>query len=181
LRRVPVFKNPKAHPEILQKLGPKLRVVLEESSTHRSFLDSVWSELYRPNQPAPPDPPPKLSKNQNRRANQRTKLLAKSKGQEYIPGLRAKQQVLGKTPLKAGKGVSPNISSSSSSSSSSTNKMSCPKCANLPMEERCVRILKVKHRNCSHLVGAALTCAPVGDRLKPKPPVSVIHIFTSQN
>ncbi|KAJ6607033.1 hypothetical protein B0H10DRAFT_2228341 [Mycena sp. CBHHK59/15] len=47
---------------------------------------------------------------------------------------------------------------------------SCPHCADLPMEQQCIRIIYVKPRDCSKILGAALTCAPVGDRLKPKPP-----------
>lgn len=50
----------------------------------------------------------------------------------------------------------------------------CRRCKNEKMEDRCIRLLKVNERpDTASLVGAALTCAPEGDRLQPLPPVSL--------
>jgi hypothetical protein len=39
----------------------------------------------------------------------------------------------------------------------------------------------VKRRDCRHLIGGALTCAPRGQRLKPKPAVSQVFSYFSLN
>ncbi|KAJ7787382.1 hypothetical protein B0H14DRAFT_3505641 [Mycena olivaceomarginata] len=44
----------------------------------------------------------------------------------------------------------------------------CSKCAGLPDDQHCIRLIWVTRRNCAHLIGGALTCAPPGSRLRPK-------------
>ncbi|KAJ7178700.1 hypothetical protein C8R43DRAFT_1118071 [Mycena crocata] len=47
----------------------------------------------------------------------------------------------------------------------------CSRCRNRPSEERCVRVLEVfECPEAKKLIGAAMTCAAKGDRLKPLPP-----------
>ncbi|KAJ6624675.1 hypothetical protein B0H10DRAFT_714594 [Mycena sp. CBHHK59/15] len=47
----------------------------------------------------------------------------------------------------------------------------CPNCENEPMDDRCIRTVEVwEQLDVESLMGATLTCAPVGDRLKPLPP-----------
>ena len=170
---LPVFQNPAAHQKILNKLDLRLGVAVRETSDHRAFINSLWEELYRSNQqsdsvPQLVDPPSKLAGGMKRRQKRRLRELADVKEQQRNPALRIKTEVLGKKVAKMLK-VQKQVTSSSKES-----KKSCPKCSHLPMEQRCIRILKVKRRKCQHLIGAALTCAPAEDRLQPKPPVRVL-------
>ncbi|KAJ7785280.1 hypothetical protein DFH07DRAFT_763876 [Mycena maculata] len=46
----------------------------------------------------------------------------------------------------------------------------CPLCKDLNMDKHCIRTVEVKRQpNAKQFIGAAFTCAPVGDQLKPVP------------
>ncbi|KAJ6576347.1 hypothetical protein B0H10DRAFT_938568 [Mycena sp. CBHHK59/15] len=52
----------------------------------------------------------------------------------------------------------------------------CRRCRNQPPEKRCIRVLHVEENlEASDYVGCAFTCAPEGDRLKPKPWPRRVH------
>jgi hypothetical protein len=99
----------------------------------------------------------------------------KKKAQKTSAGQRAKDEVLGKK-----KRIGPQAYSTANDDTEELDSErldseglgDCPHCANEPAEEQCIRILYVKRRDCRDLIGGALTCAPHGQRLKPKPAVS---------
>ncbi|KAJ7439729.1 hypothetical protein B0H11DRAFT_2253636 [Mycena galericulata] len=176
--------------EFLSHLDPRLAVIIQETSTHRTRLRKVHHELLRsgpptrkpadpqrdsemaseassssPGAPSLPTPPfrplvpPTLSASQKRKRNQKAnkaQRLADKKAEG--PGKCARNDILGSKPRVHAKnpGRSPLHGK-------------CPHCSGRPMEQQCVRRMSVQSRNCKDLLGSALTCASVGDRLKPKP------------
>ncbi|KAJ7837248.1 hypothetical protein B0H14DRAFT_3460307 [Mycena olivaceomarginata] len=177
LKRLPVFRNPAE-----QALDPKLQLIIQETSEHDNFMDLLWYELYRsdlkeckqpkatpsdatdatPNPepvPLPSNPPvhpPKLTKNMKKRLNKHAKKLAEAHADAQQPGRSAKKHVLG--PPAAPPAAPHKL------------PKNCRHCMDLPPEQHCIRILLVQRQKCAHLVGAALTCAPKGKQLRPKPP-----------
>ncbi|KAJ7843062.1 hypothetical protein B0H14DRAFT_3456368 [Mycena olivaceomarginata] len=172
---------------LLQSLDERLALIIQETGAFREYVKSLETELYRfnatasstsqpsasqvsspalPTLPTPPLPapisPPSLTKNQRRRLNKAAaaaaRALAQSKGIQQHPGARAKKELLGKVKAeKEVKEADPPLASKG-----------CSKCAGLPDDQHCIRLIWVTRRNCAHLIGGALTCAPPGSRLRPK-------------
>ncbi|KAF8204367.1 hypothetical protein K438DRAFT_1819719 [Mycena galopus ATCC 62051] len=162
LIRLPVFQKSSERNEILDRLDARLAAIIRETSDHRQFMKSLTEELYRSRthlDRSPPNesdqelsPPSESPQNSRHPANLKARKVAQQQQVLQNPGQRAKREVLGAQP-KLKKIV----------------RKGC-RCEGLPMEHRCIRIIQVKPRKCKHLIGAALTCAPLGDRLRPKPP-----------
>ncbi|KAJ7691265.1 hypothetical protein B0H17DRAFT_1133796 [Mycena rosella] len=112
-------------------------------------------------------PKPVLTKNEKRSL----KRIQNQQSKQKHLGAEVKKAVLGKkiTPhLSTWTTVSTTSTPTTAlTSTTKTRRKKCPYCVNLPRRKHCVRIIYVKPRNCKHLIGAALTCAPIGDRLQP--------------
>lgn len=196
-----VFLEPRAHGPFLASLEPRLAVIIRETSAHRDLLRKVKRRLLRPQVPkakpqnetgrdsdsemdlpsspsssssseteavvppaAPPSAPsPSKRRRKNRQANQaQRKVDQNAQG----AGARVRDAMLGAKPRVHAK-----------SSVSPARRSKCPHCAGYPIEQQCIRTINVESHNCRNLIGAALTCAPAGDRLKPKAPVSKITSY----
>lgn len=165
--RLPVFRNPGDCREELDRMDPRLAEVIRQTSHHRWFQNTLREELHRADHPVVPPPlppaePSKMTKSAKRRINKKTR-----DAREQVPkragshqrGLQVKKEVLGNTKAKQVK------------LAQDGDSKPCPKCSYLPLEERCIRVVRVKFRKCAHLIGGALTSALPGNRLQPKPPV----------
>ncbi|KAJ7756496.1 hypothetical protein DFH07DRAFT_773193 [Mycena maculata] len=167
-----LMANPATHETFLKSIDPHLAVILRETSAHCTTVEKVKSQLLRPHVPRPSDSetnagfgtddeddpksskrprspsPPPLTANQKRARNRRKNAKPGPSAQEPDPGKAPKDEPDGE------------------------RHHNCPHCAGLPipMDQQCIRLVPVQPRNCKNLVGAALTCADVRDRLKPKPP-----------
>ncbi|KAJ7510391.1 hypothetical protein B0H11DRAFT_2216191 [Mycena galericulata] len=98
--------------------------------------------------PASSTGPPPLA--QKSRTTQGSRRKEKSRAKKLAHhGLAAKNAVLGRR--------------------SEASDGECTRCAHLDPEERCIQKKWVTKRDCAHLKGVSLTCAPPSDRLKPKP------------
>ncbi|KAJ7464328.1 hypothetical protein B0H11DRAFT_2240724 [Mycena galericulata] len=130
-------------------LDPRLALIIQETSAHRSLMARAYRELFRtPFHKRPPRSDPGYESSE---ASDFTASDTEAESESSVPAASTKPKIKKvQKPTKPGS--------------------SCPRCAHLPMTEKCERIIYVKPRDCSQLIGAALTCAPVGDRLKPKPP-----------
>jgi hypothetical protein len=115
-----------------------------------------------------------------RRAKRNKNKQTNKKAQKTSAGQRAKHKVLGKKK-RIGQHAYCAADNDDPEELDSEGLSDCPHCTNKPAEEQCIRILYVKQRDCRHLIGGALTCAPRGQRLKPKPAVSQVFSYFSLN
>ncbi|KAJ7799303.1 hypothetical protein B0H14DRAFT_2903647 [Mycena olivaceomarginata] len=140
--------------------GPKLKL------TSLNVLDTMSPGSLAPVSPLPPVSPPCPNwedvpeRNKNKQTNK--------KAQKTSAGQRAKHKVLGKKK-RIGQHAYCAADNDDLEELDSEGLGDCPHCTNELAEEQCIRILYVKRRDCRHLIGGALTCAPRGQRLKPKP------------
>ncbi|KAK7013918.1 hypothetical protein R3P38DRAFT_3206486 [Favolaschia claudopus] len=150
IKNLPMFTNPTV--ENLTALDPILATVVRETSKRRAFLYRLQQELYR----GAPWADSKVSEDPDPVPPNPTKSPTKSAKRRRNRKVREQEQ-----------------------ESAGQQERACPRCAHLKMEERCIRILEVTRQDCADLVGAALTCAPEGDRLQPKPmkPVPSIQLL----
>jgi hypothetical protein len=162
LLQLPVFRDPEANQAELAKLHPKLALTIEETSHHRQRLSKLRKKLHRPLRSTPPSrisvPPPVLTQG---------------------PKSKSVKQGAGKTAKAAVLGSNPESHQSAPTRWHPLQPGNCPRCSDLPMEQQCIRLLEVEARDCSHLVGSALTCFPPDQRLHPKPKVRFCSIQTS--
>ncbi|KAK7021549.1 hypothetical protein R3P38DRAFT_2780766 [Favolaschia claudopus] len=131
-------------------LHPQLAAVIGLTSERRYLRDKIERELYRPNEDRhTPSSPTKPTMSRKRRENANTR--------------RAAAAAPTAPPSDAGPSTDiPNLDPSQPNS--------CPHCRDRPMEEKCIRIVEVTRQEVSNLLNSALTCAPEGDRMPPKPP-----------
>ncbi|KAJ6497198.1 hypothetical protein C8R47DRAFT_1069243 [Mycena vitilis] len=148
----------------------KLATVVHETWWHRDFLNTAKNEIYGNPGPSPDSPhsttstttpatssaasgstlrpPPKESPGKRRSDKSREK---KRKAEEEKERL-LEMEKLGPPPAPVKLGV-------------------CLSCRHLSEEEKCVRLYEVhKRRDAKKFIGAAMTCVPPEDRLKPLPP-----------
>ncbi|KAJ6625544.1 hypothetical protein B0H10DRAFT_1942445 [Mycena sp. CBHHK59/15] len=156
---------------LMQMFDPQLQEAMWESAYHHRQILWVSKEVYRPplpqntststlpastsvlpastsDLPASPAPQPKksgLTSGQRRKQKQRERQTAPLNTDPPKP------QILPDSPGDV------------------TSVNTCPRCANSSDEDKCIRKIYVERRNCKYLKGAAITCVPPEDRLKPKP------------
>ncbi|KAJ7612385.1 hypothetical protein DFH06DRAFT_1371504 [Mycena polygramma] len=141
----------------------------EDSSDDEMDVDAVDGVQLEPvasTSSRPPPPPRKLltelsKEGKKRRQREEKKRRAKDgrlPRHSGSAGLRAKEEVLAQPAKKKRAEEGP-----------------CPYCALLPRKQHCVRIVPVRRRKCKHLIGAALTCASLKNRLKPLPPLTSVQ------
>ncbi|KAJ7131747.1 hypothetical protein C8R43DRAFT_1133683 [Mycena crocata] len=178
-----VMNTPLEHQPFLSSLDPRLTVIIEETSRHRTLLNRVEQEAHRPPLPLLHQLPqvepessgddsdseylPPLSGSQKRRQNRQASLKAKklkatkNKG----TGAQVKSKIIGKATSS-----SSSLASSSRLGGATQIHHKCPRCVGKPMKDQCVQIIYVQEHKRKDLIGAALTCADSNNRLKPKPP-----------
>ncbi|KAJ7770945.1 hypothetical protein DFH07DRAFT_953942 [Mycena maculata] len=160
-----VFLTPHLHASFLNGLDPRLALIIQETVNHRTSLRKISREVFRTPNPKPSSEfgdgyesseASDFDVSDSPKTKQKKKKKKKNSDNGEIKGVggHAKDKVLGRENTPP---------------SSKTHHNSCTYCAGRPMEEQCIRIIYVKPRDCRKLLGAALTCAPTTDRLKPKP------------
>ncbi|KAF8130448.1 hypothetical protein K438DRAFT_1999430 [Mycena galopus ATCC 62051] len=198
LMELPIFRTPPLTPpsksteDFTPILKSRLAVVVQETMRYRTFMHNIGREIYRPSpeerelesdsemeleeseEESEDDemgsdleiekdwdaaaatnttsqmPKPIISRSTKRSIRKKAIALKQKKAEGAGP--RAKHQVLGNVPDHTAK-----------------TTPTCPFCKNRPMHQHCIRIVYVEPRRCKQLIGSALTCAPVHDRLQPKP------------
>ncbi|KAJ7092831.1 hypothetical protein B0H15DRAFT_799309 [Mycena belliarum] len=159
---------------LLQSLHPKLVSVIRETSSHRTTLISIrqeiWRSLPRADKPSVNTYPgieaeeeaeaemdededaksvtaPTMTEKSSKGAKRNAKKREKKKKGERLEKLRRRKE-------RREMGVV---------------ETSCPRCQHEPMANHCMREVQVfRQAYAKGLDGAALTCAPPGDRLKPR-------------
>ncbi|KAK7035186.1 hypothetical protein R3P38DRAFT_2518625 [Favolaschia claudopus] len=159
IKRLPCFRETgsQALDKLDKTLHPQLAAVIGLTSERRYLRDKIERELYRPNETGTPlvipmerpASPTKPTMSRKRRQNANTRRAAAA----------------APTPPPSDAGPSTDIPNLDPSQPNS-----CPRCRDRPMEEKCIRIVEVTRREVSNLLNSALTCAPEGDRMPPKPP-----------
>ncbi|KAJ7228254.1 hypothetical protein GGX14DRAFT_554355 [Mycena pura] len=185
LTSLPEFRNSQSPTSFLVSLDRRLACVIQETVRHNTTVDRVKHEVWRTAGPRPcpagdrvdsdatahassdasdlsdaeqtrPALRPTLSAGQARKAKSRKSRVGGA-------GAQAKAELLG-TPSKQ-----PHLHKLPGDP---TDHHRCPHCAELPMQQQCVRIIYVSDQKPPvNLHGAALTCWKGTDRLKPKPPL----------
>ncbi|KAK7016032.1 hypothetical protein R3P38DRAFT_2543195 [Favolaschia claudopus] len=153
IKRLPCFR------ETDKTLHPQLAAVIGLTSERRYLQDKIKRELYRPKETGTPlvipmerpASPTKPTMSRKRRENANTRRAAAA----------------APTPPPSDAVPSTDIPNLDPSQPNS-----CPHCRDRPMEEKCIRVVEVTRREVSNLLNSALTCAPEGDRMAPKPPTN---------
>ncbi|KAJ7495883.1 hypothetical protein B0H11DRAFT_2226884 [Mycena galericulata] len=172
------FIDPESHQTFMKRLDPRLALIIKETSAHRIIVRKVYKAMFRTRFPKPSSHPSPLSSDdasdfsedevkaesaiEERKLPQLTKGQIRKEKSKASKAASTKNTVLGRENDKR--------EAVKQSKKRRDLRHKCPYCADLPMEEQCVRVVYVKPRECHNLIGAALTCAPPADRLKPKPP-----------
>ncbi|KAJ6520584.1 hypothetical protein DFH09DRAFT_1287453 [Mycena vulgaris] len=187
IMRHPVMQTPQASETFLATLDLRLRTVITETALHRKLIKAVNEELFHPLKPSPPASViPAIPSDTHNRPSM-SKLAHNSASSSTASDVRINRRALqvlsDKTPLvrlnssqrknakrrekdKAKK--LPSIDVPDESPKTKWNS-SCLGCAHKPEQDRCIRVIYVKENPiASRYIGCAITCAPVGDRLKPK-------------
>ncbi|KAJ6471204.1 hypothetical protein DFH09DRAFT_1220462 [Mycena vulgaris] len=187
IMRHPVMQTPQASETFLATLDLRLRTVITETALHRKLIKAVNEELFHPLKPSPPASViPAIPSDTHNRPSM-SKLAHNSASSSTASDVRINRRALqvlsDKTPSvrlnssqrknakrrekdKAKK--LPSIDVPDESPKTKWNS-SCLGCAHKPEQDRCIRVIYVKENPiASRYIGCAITCAPVGDRLKPK-------------
>jgi hypothetical protein len=172
--------------ELLASLDERLRTVITETVWHRKMIKTVNEEIFAllPSTPSVPSSPGPSSMH---------KLMTSTSTSTSIPDILLNRrahhvsstQIPLVQPTNKTKGQRKNkrrrdklkeakLASASTAPKPSWLQNSCPNCQHKPEEERCIRIIYVKENHqAAKYVDFAMTCAPEGDRLKPKKKHSV--------
>jgi hypothetical protein len=212
-----IFSDPLRHATFLNSLDPTLRVIIQETHDHRSFLKQVQQEVFRPAIPKSTAPSTSIVESEagSQSGSESDESESESESDESDPESRRKSKPLPAPAASLKRRPKPSLTKAQKRQITKANKQklaasqtvgvrvktellgesesprrtpsrvsgpkkrhhNCPHCAHLTLKHQCVRIISVKPRNCRHLIGAALTCAPVGDRLPPKRPVISLLIL----
>ncbi|KAJ7082279.1 hypothetical protein B0H15DRAFT_803366 [Mycena belliarum] len=145
---------------LLQSFHPKLVSVIRETSSHRTTLESIRRDIWcRADEPSVDDTSPgtgaeeeaEAEMDQDEDANKGAKRNARKREKRKKE---ARSEKLRRRKERREIGVV---------------ETSCPRCQHEPMANHCVREVQVfRQAYAEDLDGAALTCAPPGDRLKPR-------------
>ncbi|KAJ7837249.1 hypothetical protein B0H14DRAFT_2589344 [Mycena olivaceomarginata] len=142
LMRLPVFRNPGDCREELDRMDPRLAEVIRQTSHHRWFQNTLRKELHRADHPVVPPPlppaePSKMTKSAKRRINKKARdereQVPKRAG-SHQRGLQVKKEVLGNPKAKQVK------------LAKDGDPKPCPKCFDLPLEERCIRVVRKEEK-----------------------------------
>ncbi|KAJ7744461.1 hypothetical protein DFH07DRAFT_777037 [Mycena maculata] len=140
-----VYLNPRSCKEFLEQLDPRLAVVISESSRHKSQIRKV-----------PNAKPTASTDDSDRNSNSDSDSDSEIDSESELPMVTVR--VLSPSQIRkrnqqanlARKKVDQTLAGSGT--------------------RACTQVLvNVKPRNCKNLIGSALTCARVGNRLRPKP------------
>jgi hypothetical protein len=163
LMQLPLFSNDSdaRYKFMYESLDSRFHVVVSETAEHRTFLNEVKNELYRP---LPRVVGPECTESMDDSvsdADSHWDAASDSDESESDWDAAAASRSKLKPPPPP-------------QNSSRTSGSSCPYCYNLPERKQCIRVLYVTRRPCRHLIGNALTCAPPNQYLQPKP-VNFFH------
>ncbi|KAJ7340735.1 hypothetical protein DFH08DRAFT_1012875 [Mycena albidolilacea] len=136
-----MHRNPGDCHEELDRMDPRLVEVICQPSHHQWFQNTLGEELHHADHPVVPPPLPpaepskmtKCKKEDQKKARDAREQVPK-RAESHQRGLQVKKEVLGNTKAKQVK------------LAKDGDPKSCPKCFYLPLEERCIWVVRAKRR-----------------------------------
>ncbi|KAJ7723851.1 hypothetical protein DFH07DRAFT_783457 [Mycena maculata] len=140
-----VYLNPRSCKEFLKQLDPRLAVVISESSRHKSQIRKV-----------PNAKPTASTDDSDRNSNSDSDSDSEIDSESELPMVTV--QVLSPSQIRKRNRQANLARKKVDQTSAGSGTRACTQV-----------LVNVKPRNCKNLIGSALTCARVGNRLRPKP------------